>query len=222
MSPNNPLDRMWKQLQDVTRAINGLGERVAGIEGLASKRGGLGSLGGGEPRSDIGPVSGYLQDVYNLAPEVLRTEHVRFDIQIQNGGVIFETDAQRIDPEFVFALRRLRIVGHCTDETQTNFCGPSVTFNVEDQGRGRGGVFLNPVAINETANHNGSYAGEIVWDGFYRFVVSASLKGLWSFDPALLPGAGVYTFTASISGDVLRARTLPGGAMITGQGGAVR
>jgi hypothetical protein len=222
MSPNNPIDRMWKQLQDVTRAINALGQRVAGIEEEVARKGNLGSLGSGEPRSDIGPVSGYLQDVYNLAPEVLRTEHVRFDIQIQNGVVIFETEAQRIDPEFVFALRRLRIVGHCTDPAQINFCGPSVTFNVEDQGRGRGGVFLNPVAINETANHNGTYAGEIVWDGFYRFVVSASLKALWSFDPALLPGAGIYTFTASISGDVLRARTLPGGAMITGQGGTPR
>jgi hypothetical protein len=222
MSPNNPIDRMWKQLQDVTRAINALGQRVAGIEEEVARKGNLGSLGSGEPRSDIGPVSGYLQDVYNLAPEVLRTEHVRFDIQIQNGVVIFETEAQRIDPEFVFALRRLRIVGHCTDPAQINFCGPSVTFNVEDQGRGRGGVFLNPVAINETANHNGTYAGEIVWDGFYRFVVSASLKALWSFDPNLLPGAGIYTFTASISGDVLRARTLPGGAMITGQGGTPR
>lgn len=221
MSPNNPLDRMWKQLQEITGAVNDIGRRLSGLEGLAS-RGGLGALGSGEPRSDIGPVSGYLQDVYNLAPEVLRTEHVRFDIQIQNGAVVFQTDAQRIDPEFVFALRRLRIVGHCTDATQLNFFGPHVTFNIEDQGRGRGGVFLNPIAANETANHAGVYQGEIVWDGFYRFVVSASLRPLWSFDPGQLPGQGIYTFTASISGDVLRARTLPGGAMITSQGGAVR
>jgi len=220
MSPNNPLGTMWKQLQDVTRAINEMGSRLAGLEEVRGR--GLGALGSGEPRSDIGPVSGYLQDVYNLPPEVLRTEHVRFDLQIQNQAIIFQTDAQRVDPEFVFALRRLRIVGHCSDPAQVNFCGPGITFNIEDQGRGRGGVFLNPVSIMETATHNGSYAGEIVWDGFYRFVVSASLKALWSFDLAQLPGAGIYTFTASISGDVLRARTLPGGAMITTQGGTPR
>jgi len=218
MTTNNPLAAMWKQLQDVTRAVNEVGTRLSGLEG----RGGLGSLSGGEPRSDIGPVSGYLQDVYNLAPEVLRTEHLRFELQIQGGAVVFQTDAQRIDPEFVFALRRIRIVGHCTDVAQVNFAGPSITFNIEDQGRGRGGVFLNPVSIVETANHNGTYAGEIVWDGFYRFVVSASLKGLWSFDVSLLPGNGIYTFVAAISGDVLRARTLPGGAMITSQSGTPR
>jgi hypothetical protein len=100
---------------------------------------------------------------------------------------------------------------------------PEITFNIEDQGRGRGGVFLNPISIVETANHNGTYAGEIVWDGFYRFVVSASLRGLWSFDANLLQGEDVvYTFVASISGDVLRARTLPGGAMITSQNGVPR
>jgi hypothetical protein len=217
MNPNQ-MGAMWRQLQDITRAVNGMGERLAGLE----SKGGLGALGSGEPRSDIGPVSGYLQDVYNLAPEVLRTEHVRFELVVQNQAIVFQTDAQRIDPEFVFALRRLRIVGFCTDALQQNFCGPHITFNIEDQGRGRGGVFLNPVSIVETANHNGTYGGELVWDGFYRFVTSASLRALWSVDPTQLPGNGTYTFIASISGDVLRTRTLPGGAMITGQNGTPR
>lgn len=217
MSNPNQMGAMWRQLQDVSNALNAMHERLSSIEG-----GSLGSLGSGEPRSDIGPVSGYLQDVYNLAPEVLRTEHLRFELQINAGVVTFQTDAQRIDPEYVFALRRIRITGHCTDVAQLNFAGPHVTFNIEDQGRGRGGVFLNPISIVETANHNGTYAGELVWDGFYRFVTSASLRGLWSFDPAQLPGQGTYTFVASISGDVLRTRTLPGGALITGQGGTPR
>ena len=209
---------MWRHLQNVTHAVNELGARLHGVE----SRGGLSSLGGGEPRSDIGPVSGYLQDVYNLAPEVLRTEHLRFELAVENQAIVFQTDAQRIDPEFVFALRRIRITGFCNDAQQTNFCGPDITFNIEDQGRGRGGVFLNPISIMETANHNGTYAGEIVWDGFYRFVTSASIKGIWTVDPSSLAGAGRYTFVASICGDVLRTRTLPGGAMITGQGGTSR
>jgi|GEM_PF-3415430 len=216
MSDRN--DAMYRQLQEVTRAVNELGARLA-----ASESRGLSSLGGGEPRSDIGPVSGYLQDVYNLAPEVLRTEHLRFELQIREGAVLFQTDPQRIDPEFVFALRRIRIVGHCTDAAQINFAGPHVTFNIEDQGRGRSGVFLNPISIVETANHNGNYAGEIVWDGFYRFVSAANLRGLWSFDPTQLNVSGAtYTFIASVCGDVLRVRTLPGGAMITGPGGTPR
>lgn len=215
MSPNNPLAA---HLAQIGKAINSLNERLSGLEGSA----GLGALASGEPRSDIGPISGYLQDVYNLAPEVLRTEHLRFELQVQNQAVVFQTDAQRIDPEFVFALRRLRIVGYCTDLQQQNFCGPEITFNIEDQGRGRGGVFLNPVSIVETANHDGTYSGELVWDGFYRFVTSASIRGIWSVNPALLLGGGTYTFVASICGDVLRTRTLPGGAMITGQGGTPR
>lgn len=219
MSPQNPMGQMWKQLQDLTAAHNAMVEQLREMEKNAQ----FGALSGGEPRSDIGPVSGYLQDVYNLAPEVLRTEHLRFELQIKNGQVVFQTDAQRIDPEFVLALRRIRITGWCSDPANVNFASPAITFNIEDQGRGRGGVFLNPISIVETANHNGTYAGEIVWDGFYRFVVAASLKGLWSFDLALLTGTDVvYTFVAAISGDVLRARTLPGGAMITSQGGTPR
>lgn len=218
MSNPNQMGAMWRQLQSLTAAVNDMHGRLSGIEG-----GGLGALGSGEPRSDIGPVSGYLQDVYNLAPEVLRTEHVRFELQVQNRSIIAQTDAQRIDPEFVFAMRRLRITGHSTDATDLNFAGPHITFNIEDQGRGRGGVFLNPVSIVETANHNGTYAGEIVWDGFYRFVTSASLRALWSIDLTQLPAnQEIYTFIAAIQGDVLRTRTLPGGAMITGQGGVPR
>lgn len=209
---------MWRQLQDLTRAVNALGSRLHDVE----SKGGLGSLGGGEPRSDIGPVSGYLQDVYNLAPEVLRTEHLRFELAVLNQAVVFQTEPQRIDPEFVFALRRIRITGFCSDAEQVNFCGPEITFNIEDQGRGRGGVFLNPISIMETADKNGNYSGELVWDGFYRFVTAASLRGIWTVDPTLLLGTGRYTFVASISGDVLRTRSLPGGAMITGQGGTPR
>lgn len=209
---------MWRQLQDVTRAVNAIGSRLQEVE----SKGGLGSLGGGEPRSDIGPVSGYLQDVYNLAPEVLRTEHLRFELAVLGQAIVFQTEPQRIDPEFIFALRRIRITGFCSDDAKVNFCGPEITFNIEDQGRGRGGVFLNPISIMETANKNGNYAGELVWDGFYRFVTSASLRGIWTVDPSLLTGNGRYTFVASVSGDVLRTRTLPGGAMITGQGGTSR
>lgn len=209
-------------LAQITRALNDLHERLSGVEGIASK-GGLGSLGSGEPRSDIGPVSGYLQDVYNLAPEVLRTEHIRFELQVRNQQIVFQTDPLRVDPEFVFALRRLRITGFSTDATDLNFARPDITFNIEDQGRGRGGVFLTPVSIVETANHNGTYAGEIVWDGFYRFVAGASLRALWGINLTLFPAnQETYTFIASVCGDVLRTRTLPGGAMITGQGGSVR
>lgn len=215
----NPLAEVWKHIKGLSSAYSELMDRVDAVERRAKSLSGLGS---GEPRSDIGPVSGYLQDVYNLAPEVLRTEHIRFDLRIENKAIVSQTEPQRIDPEFAFALRRIRVVGWCSDDEVTNFASPDITFNIEDQGRGRGGVFLNPVSIAETADKNGNYAGEIVWDSFYRFVAGASLRGLWTIDPTTLPSTDTYIFTASISGDVLRTRTLPGGALITSQNGTPR
>jgi hypothetical protein len=218
MSPNNPLAALHAQVQALTSALNGMHSRLSGVE----SGGGLGALHGGEPRSDIGPISGYLQDVYNLAPEVVRVEHMRFDLRIVNQIITFQSEAKRIDPEFAFALRRLRIVGWCSDEANLNFASPDVTFNIEDQGRGRGGVFLDPISIVETANHNGTFAGELVWDSFYRFVAAASIRGLWTVDLSLMPANETVVFTASIEGDLLRTRTLPGGAMVTNPSGTPR
>lgn len=223
MSGMNPIDQLHRRLEQTIAASNAWAAKVQELERRLEAGGGLSALGSGEPRSDIGPVSGYLQDVYNLAPEVLRTEHVRFELRVQNRTIIFQTDPQRVDPEFVLALRRIRITGFCNNVADQNFAGPHITFNIEDQGRGRGGVFLNPISIIETANHNGTYAGEIVWDGFYRFVAAASLRGIWGIDLAQLPATqDIYTFVAAIQGDVLRTRTLPGGAMITSQDGRAR
>lgn len=198
--------------------LAGLEARISGLEGRQSA---LAEL-SGEPRSDIGPIQSYLQDVYNLAPEVVRTEHLKWELRISAGAIVFTTPSRKIDPEFSFDLRRLRIVGWSSDPTDINFANPTITFNVEDQGRGRGGVFRDPISITETANHRGEVNSELVWDAFYVFVPGADVGGIWGVDLTTLNPANNYTFQAVITGDVLRMRTLPGGAMISQQNGRRR
>lgn len=209
MGPQNQLSALWD-------ALSSLNSRLGRVESS-----GIGDL-SGDPRSDVGSISNYLQDVYNLAPEVVRTEHLRFELRIVNQQVVFETPSLKIDPEFAFALRRLRITGWCSDPTAINFANPSVTFQLEDQGRARGGIFQSPISIVETANHLGVVASELVWDSLYRFVPGADIRGIWGVDLATMPQEASVTFMAGITGDVLRTRTLPGGAMITTPFGKAR
>lgn len=205
-------------LAGLPRHLGDLAERVAGLE---SQHRALQEL-SGEPRSDIGPIQSYLQDVYNLAPEVVRTEHLRFELHLVDGTVDFESPSRKVDPEFVFALRRLSISGWSAAPVE-NWANPSITFNLEDQGRARGGLFNDPISIAETADHNGNVAMELVWDAFYGFVPGADIKGIWAFDPTLFPAeSGEIRIVARVTGDVLRTRTLPGGAMITSQRGRQR
>lgn len=169
-----------------------------------------------EPRSDIGPVERYLQDAYNLRPEVVRVEQLEFRITIVNGAITFQTPSQRLDPEFAFILRRIKGYG--------SFAVPApgdlpiinqAVFNIEDQGRARGGIFRNPIRMSILAYPAGGPAHDMVFDSFYVFVPGADVAVNWAVQLANLPQEASVEFGISITGDVLRTRTLPGGALVT-------
>jgi hypothetical protein len=172
-----------------------------------------------QPRSDIGPVEQYLQDAYNLRPEVVRVEQLEFRIRVVDGVTTFQTPSQRIDPEFIFVMRRIKgYAGFAIDPQGTPpFCIGAV-FNIEDQGRARGGVFRNPIRMSILCDRNGSPAHDMVFDSFYVFVPGADVAVNWQLDPAIFTGEDAppfIEFGVSITGDVLRTRTLPGGALVT-------
>lgn len=167
---------------------------------------------GGEPRSDIGPVAGYLADVYELRPEVVRPEQLEFTITFVNQVETARTGAQRVDPEFVFALRRIK--GWASAPAATAQFVEQATFNIRDQGRARGAIFNNPIRMSTLADIVGSPAHDMVWDGFYVFVAGSDLSVDWTVVAASLPANGTVQFGISITGDLLRTRRLPGGAMV--------
>jgi len=176
---------------------------------------------GDAPRSDIGPVANYLADVYELRPEVVRTEHLEFRIQFTAGVETFRTGAQRIDPEFIFALRRIKgyastanvVLGQGQVGLPVQWVEQAV-FNVRDQGRARGGIFANPIRMSVLCDIQGSPAHDMVWDSFYTFVAGADISVDWTVVAANVPQVGVVEYGISITGDVLRTRRLPGGAMV--------
>ena len=166
----------------------------------------------GEPRSDIGPVAQYLADIYELRPEVVRVEHLEFRIVIDGNAVIFESGAKRIDPEFAFALRRIK--GYASAPAATAQFVEQVVFNISDQGRARGGIFQDPIRMSVLAQVDGSPAHDMVWDSFYTFVAGADISAEFTIaDISALP-QGRVEYGVSITGDVIRTRRLPGGAMV--------
>lgn len=166
----------------------------------------------GEPRSDIGPVAQYLADVYELRPEVVRVEQFEFRIRFEAGLETFRDGTKRIDPEFIFALRRIKGWASAPDGS-AQFV-EQATFNVVDQGRARGGIFRDPIRMSTLADINGSPAHDMVWDAFYGFVAGADVIVDWNVNVADIPQEGVVEYGISITGDVLRTRRLPGGAMV--------
>ncbi len=166
----------------------------------------------GEPRSDIGPVAQYLADIYELRPEVVRTEHLEFRLVIEGNSITFQSGAKRIDPEFAFALRRIK--GYASAAAGTAQFVEQVTFNISDQGRARGGIFQDPIRMSVLADINGSPAHDMVWDSFYTFVAGADLSADFVIrDIGALPATRVE-YGIAVTGDVIRTRRLPGGAMV--------
>lgn len=166
----------------------------------------------GEPRSDIGPVAQYLADVYELRPEVVRIEQLEFRTIFTNGAELQTTGAQRIDPEFVFALRRIK--GYASAQDGSFQFPELATFNIRDQGRGRGGLFSNPIRMSVLTDRLGSPTHDMVWDAFYSFVAGGDISVDWVVDAANIPQQGRVEFGISITGDLIRTRRLPGGAMV--------
>lgn len=171
---------------------------------------------GGEPRSDVGPVAQYLADLYELRPEVVRVEQLEFRLAIEGNVVTFESEAKRIDPEFIFAMRRIK--GWASAALNTAQFVPEVTFNITDQGRARGGIFRDPVRMSVLCDINGSPAHDMVWDSFYTFVAGADISAEFVVrDLSALP-VTLVEYGISVTGDVLRTRRLPGGAMVVSDG----
>lgn len=168
----------------------------------------------GEPRSDVGPVAQYLADLYELRPEVVRIEQIEFRIVIEDGAITFQDGSKRIDPEFLFGLRRIK--GYASAPADTAQFVELMTFNVSDQGRARPrGIFLDDIRMSVLCDINGSPAHDMVWDAFYGFVAGADISAIWNpRDLALFPQEGRVEFGISLTGDVIRTRRLPGGAMV--------
>lgn len=181
-------------------------ERFNGLQGLHT---GL----DGAPRSDIGPVAQYLADVYELRPEVVRIEQLEFRIQFINGVETFRDVAKRVDTEYIFALRRIK--GWASAPANSAQFVEQAVFNIQDQGRARADLFRDPIRMSTLADINGSPAHDMVWDAFYGFVAGGDLNVNWTVNVAGIPQANTVEFGISITGDLLRTRRLPGGAMVT-------
>lgn len=163
-------------------------------------------FGSGDPRSDIGPIAEYLKDVTKLPPELTRIEQFSFTIEVDAmGGITATTPSNRIDPEYVFALRRIK--GFISDPDTNLAVSHLITFNIADQGRARGGIFDDPINLAVLVNNN----HDMVWDSFYGFVPGADILVNWTvatgIDSALMAGV-------SITGDLVRVRRLASGTLI--------
>ncbi len=179
---------------------------------------------GGSPRSDIGPISGYLQDVYNLAPEVVRIDQFEFRLTVASRVVTFQSEAKQVDPEFLFAVRRIKGFGFTADVQGIAATLPhAITVNLADKGRARAGLFEDPIRMSYLiSNKDGNSIQEFVWDAFYRFQPGATMAAVWVATVASLEAAVTYEYGISVTGDVLRSRTLPGGALLTDPRGRAR
>lgn len=167
----------------------------------------------GEPRSDVGPVAQYLADIYELRPEVVRIEQLEFSITFVDGVETQRTISQRVDPEFLFALRRIK--GWASAPADTAQFVENASFNVVDQGRARGGIFRNPIRMSTLCDISGSPAHDMVWDAFYGFVAGADVDVDWTVVLAGIPtDDATVRFGVSLTGDLIRTRRIPGGAMV--------
>jgi hypothetical protein len=212
--------QLQAQINGLQRSVDGLSAQLAEQEQIIQGLKGLGDLAGDGPRSDIGPIERYLQDAYNLRPEIVRTEQLEFTVQADDTGITETTPSQRIDPEFAFILRRIKGFASML-EGQGPLSSPFMTFNVDDQGRARNGVFRNPIRMSYLVNVDGSPAHDYVWDAFYVFQPGADVIVNWSFAGSIAANESAI-WGVSLTGDVVRVRSLPGGALITDPSGRRR
>jgi hypothetical protein len=163
---------------------------------------------GDSPRSDIGPIMEYLKDATKLPPEVVRPEQLLFELQVDaTPASIFETASQRVEPEYIFVLRRLK--GYVSVPQTNDAFIHGITFNIRDQGRARGGIFNN--AINMAVLANSQH--DMVWDTFYAFVPGSDVIVEWTIDAARV-GANALITGVSITGDLVRVRRLDNGTLV--------
>jgi len=167
---------------------------------------------GSDPRSDIGPIAEYLKDITKLPPEIVRPEQYRFRIRIQAQAQTFVSTADRIDAEYVFALRRIK--GSVSNPTVNAPDLHRMEFNIVDQGRGRGGIFRNPINMSTLAGTSGP-GHDMIWDSFYAFVPGSDINVDFTVLGALTDfiQGGDITFFVSLTGDLVRARRLADGTL---------
>ena len=165
---------------------------------------------GDSPRSDLGPIGEYLKDITKLPPEVTRPEQFNFQIRVQNQQVVngFPTPSNRIDPEYVFALRRIK--GVISNPLVNQAFSHLFEFNISDQGRARGTIFDDPINMGVLVLS----AHDMVWDSFYAFVPGSDVSVDWTFDATQLPQVSDITVGVSITGDLVRVRRLSDGTLV--------
>lgn len=168
---------------------------------------------GSDPRSDIGPIAEYLRDITKLPPELVRPEQFRFRIRIQAQVITFTSPADRVDAEYVFALRRIK--GSASNPTVNAADLHRMEFNIQDQGRGRGGLFRNPINMSTLAGTSGP-GHDMIWDSFYAFVPGSDISVDFTVLGALgdFIAQGDITFFVSLTGDLVRTRKLADGTLI--------
>lgn len=165
---------------------------------------------GNAPRSDIGPIGEYLKDITKLPPEVTRPEQFNFKIRVTNQQIAngFPTPSNRIDPEYVFALRRIK--AFISDPLVNQAYSHLFEFNVADQGRARGSIFDDPINIAVLALQT----HDMVWDSFYAFVPGSDMIVDWQVDTNELPAISDITVGVALTGDLVRVRRLSDGALV--------
>lgn len=170
------------------------------------------------PRSDLGPIQNYLADIASLPPELTRPEQMSFRIQIDRSTnpatIVATTPSRRIEPEYVFALRRIK--AFVTDPAENGVDVDLVEFQIRDQGRARGGIFDSRVNMAVLVGPSGP-AHDMVFDSFYAFVPGADVIVDWAPDLNLLGGIqdqDRVVYGVSLTGDLVRVRTLPDGTVM--------
>lgn len=169
----------------------------------------------GDPRSDVGPIAEYLRDITKLPPEVTRIEQLNFRRTVAARAVTFTSPSTRVDPEYVFALRRVLGAVSFTAANADAIDNHRMEFNVRDQGRARGGVFNDPINMAILAG-NGGPSGGLCWDSFYAFVPGSDVIVDWTILGALadFKADGNITYFVSLLGDLVRVRRLADGTLM--------
>lgn len=173
---------------------------------------------GQSPRSDLGPIEMYLGDIAKLPPEVTRPEQMNFRIQINRtttpATIVATTPSRRIEPEYVFALRRIK--AFVSNPVVNGIDVDLAEFQIRDQGRARGGIFDSRVNMAVLCGPSGP-AHDMVFDSFYAFVPGADVIVDWSLDLAALGNvqeSARVVYGVSITGDLVRVRNLPDGTIM--------
>lgn len=163
------------------------------------------------PRSDLGPILDYLQDATKLPPAVVRPEQLLFELETDaQGAQLAVTTSQRVEPEYLFVLRRIR--GYVSVPATNYPFVHGITAQIVDQGRARGGIFNNAVNMAHLCSTSGPM-NDMVWDTFYVFVPGADVNVTWTIDAARV-GANALVTGLSLMGDLIRVRELDNGTLI--------